>query len=350
MEEKIFSAGAKKVDEYIARIENGESKEDIFKDLPEAFKKSIENGLNKKEDKSEIEDNLLNVPPQYDGLPSDVLEEIWTIPVYVDEKKTESENERKRKIIENLREKELEENKIKEKELSDREKIEELRTKIQQPEKVEKQENKSDFEKFSVSNGETDEGMFWYQYRNKAAKNLKNEGKFEWGKERIYFDIKMDDMKRLGELVMKTAAENNIAIAYKFLDEEKTTDINKDGKETRFVANFATEDDAKKFMLAIKNNQSYESFISDRNLDYKGLRLDNIAEYASGFRETRSALERIMKGKVNDGGTSYSYLSETGKVISISLADYESFKKLYNEANLAMQKKKEEWSSLLNSK
>jgi len=350
MEKQDFFAGATKVNEYIARIKKGESKENIFKDLPESFRKSIENGLGKKENKSETEDSLLNVPPQYEGLPSDVLEEIWTIPVYVDEEKTKFENERRVKIIENLREKELNGKEVEEKELLDKEKIEELRTKIQQPEKMDKQENKSDFEKFSVSNGETDEGMFWYQYRNKAAKNLKNEGKFEWGKERIYFDIKMEDMKRLGDLVMKTAAENNIAIAYKFLDEEKTTDINKDGKETRFVANFATEDDAKKFMLAIKNDQSYESFISDRNLDYKGLRLDNIAEYASGFRETRSALERIMKGSISDHGTSYSYLSEAGKVISISLVDYESFKKSYNEANLVMQKKKEEWDRLLNSK
>lgn len=348
MEKTDISAGENKINEYISRINNGESKDEIFKGLPESFRKSIERGLNKEDDTANNEKDLVfSVSPQYEGLPSDVLEEIWTIPIYMDDEKTKYENERKRLVIENLRKKEMENDETVEKEISDKERIEELRKKIQQPENAEQTEDKTDSESFSVSNGETDTGMFWYQYRNKAAKLLKNDGKFEWGKERIYFDIKMADMQSLSNLVMKIASENNIAIAYKFLDEEKTTTINKDGKETRFVANFATEDDAKRFMLAIMSDPEYKYFVSDRNLDYNGIRLDGIAQYASGFRETRAALERIMHGKLNPDGTTYSYAAESGKVMTIPVADYEEFKKRYEDTDLIMQKKKADWDTLL---
>lgn len=348
MEMKEISPGENKINEYITRINNGEPKDNILDGLPESFRKSIENGLNQinnQRDNEKRED--LNVPPQYEGLPSYVLEEIWTIPVYVDNEKTVTEIKRKRLIIEKLREIEQGKAEIAEQVTSDNERIGELKKIIRQPESSEHTENGTDFESFSVSNGETDTGIFWYQYRNRAAKQLKSEGKFEWGKERVYFDIKMEDMKRLSNLVMKVASESNVAIAFKFLDEEKTTDVNKDGKETRFVANFATEDDAKKFMVAIMSDSLYKSFVSDRNLDYNGVRLDGIAQYASGFRETRAALERIMNGKPNPDGISYSYLAESGKTMTIPITDYEGFKKRYEDTSLLMQKKKAEWDALL---
>lgn len=43
---------------------------------------------------------------------------------------------------------------------------------------------------------------------------------------------------------------------------------------------------------------------SDRNLDYHGYKIDGIAHYASGFRETRASLESIIEtAKRNPDGT-----------------------------------------------
>lgn len=213
-----------------------------------------------------------------------------------------------------------------------------------------KQKAENPYGEFSVSNGETDTGFFWYQYRNKKAKELKESGEFEWGKERIYFDIKKEDMVSLGKLAMKVATENDIAIAFKHMDEEKTLDIQKDGNETRFVANFATENEAKRFLLAMKGQPEYASFVSDRNLSHDGIRIDAVAEYASGFREGRAALERVMNGKFNDNGDKYSYTSESGKEIVITPEEYRVFKDRYEKFSEEMENKKSSWMKLFNRK
>lgn len=71
----------KKVDEYIQRIKNGESKESILRDVPLSFTTAIEKGLN--------ENPLDAVPSKWKPLvhEPDLLEEMWTIPEYVDEAK-----------------------------------------------------------------------------------------------------------------------------------------------------------------------------------------------------------------------------------------------------------------------
>lgn len=43
------------------------------------------------------------VPPQYRGMHPDAIEEIWTIPQYVDPEKTRAEHERKRQVLDGLR-------------------------------------------------------------------------------------------------------------------------------------------------------------------------------------------------------------------------------------------------------
>jgi len=55
-----------------------------------------------------------HIPPQYEGLPSEVVEELWNSKKYVDPKKTETENIRREKAIQQIKDQE-EANKIREK-------------------------------------------------------------------------------------------------------------------------------------------------------------------------------------------------------------------------------------------
>lgn len=115
--EHNINAGQQKVQEYIARIKAGESKESIMQGLPQSFVVSIENGLNQPEQisKSVLEgtkkntDEEIEIPPQYKGLDSETLDFIWTIPVYIDEAKNKKENERKQKVIKMLQHQEQKE-------------------------------------------------------------------------------------------------------------------------------------------------------------------------------------------------------------------------------------------------
>jgi hypothetical protein len=66
------------------------------------------NSENMEADEETPTDIDLRLPPQYEGLPSEVIGELWTIPVYVDSEKTRSENERKERVLANLRLKERE--------------------------------------------------------------------------------------------------------------------------------------------------------------------------------------------------------------------------------------------------
>lgn len=184
----------------------------------------------------------------------------------------------------------------------------------------EKEKNDNLFKEFRFKNGTTVEitlengetgAMWWNVYTNAEAKRLKEAKEFEWGKERIYFDVPLASMKELGKLSMEIAGEQHIPIGFKYLDVEKTYDGLIDGKETRFVTNFASAKDARRFYEALSKNQEYRLIQSDRDMDYNGYNIDGVAHYASGFRENRSAVEKIIKAaKQNTDGT-YSYKGNT---------------------------------------
>lgn len=212
----------------------------------------------------------------------------------------------------------------------------------------EDRETEDPFEKFTVANGETDQGVFWNQYRNKEAKRLKESGEFTWGEERIYFDVPLSDMEKLRDVAMRVAGEGKIPIAFKYLDAGRTFDSQKDGSETRFVANFASREDAKRFFAALRESSEYREIAPDRKLDYKGIRVDDVAEYASGFREKRDSLERIMRntGK-NETSGSYEYHTESGKIISLSADEYENFSADYEAMRSSMKVAENEWKELL---
>lgn len=220
-----------------------------------------------------------------------------------------------------------------------------IREKIMHPEKA--KEDKDTFEEFSMANGETDTGAFWNQYKNEEAKRLKEAGKFTWGEERIYFDVPVSDMEKLRDVVMRVASEGKVAIAFKYLDDKKTYASQMDGSETRFVANFASREDAKRLFVALRATPEYQSIVPDRKLDYKGVRVDDIAEYASGFRERRDALERIARGASLNGQTGmYEYQLESGKTIALRPEEYERFSEEYSNALESWRAIEQEWRDL----
>lgn len=117
------SPGQQKVDEYIERIKNGESADEIMSGLPPSFRSAIESGLSDVEETGEkqkeketksVEEAYLEdfeiIPPQYEGLSSDVLDEIWVVKEYSDPEKTRLEKLRKARAIEFLKKKEVNDN------------------------------------------------------------------------------------------------------------------------------------------------------------------------------------------------------------------------------------------------
>ncbi|MDD5639298.1 MAG: hypothetical protein PHR47_00630 [Candidatus Pacebacteria bacterium] len=191
-----------------------------------------------------------------------------------------------------------------------------------------------DYSEFKVKNGETDTDVFWYQFSNTAAKKMEKQGNFEWGKERIYFDVPLDQMEKLRDIVFTTAKDGHIPIAFKYLDTSKTSQIDlKEGSETtRFVANFASVHDARKFYEILIKNEQYKEIKPDRTVNYYGYNLDNLAHYASGYREKREALKRIRDTAQKIDNENYIYDSSNGKKkIKITKLQYEEFMKQLNE-------------------
>ena len=120
-----LSAGEIKVNEYVSRIQGGESKDSIFQGLPESFRTRIEDKL-----AQSTEEDEKGIPPQYRGLNSEILDEIWTIPEYVDREKTKELKDKKAKAVAALRERELSETAKKERQTADEQKIAELRQQL----------------------------------------------------------------------------------------------------------------------------------------------------------------------------------------------------------------------------
>lgn len=317
--EKISSPGEKKVAEYVDRIRRGESKDSVTDGLPQSFVDSIESELGNLENIDDEAGSSLKsqerdlIPPQYQGLGSDALDFAWTISLYTDPEKTKKEQERKAKALEFLRKKESDENESKIRELKRREELKKVKKELGMEDERTEYEGieDQDYKDFSIKRGETDQGVFWNEYRNVAAKKLKESGEFEWGKERIYFDIKLDDFETLRDMIMNISKEKKIPVAFKYLDTENTGNINlkPESEITRFVANFASTEDAKLLYYELVKLEEYNRLTSDRNLDHNGYNIDGVAHYASGYREIRSALKsKIDSATENPDGT-YDYIA-----------------------------------------
>lgn len=195
-----------------------------------------------------------------------------------------------------------------------------------EPQQEQKETQTDDYGNFDYGNAETAPGVWWNAYDSKAAKKLKKEGKFQWGKERIYFDIPTDQMETLRDLTQRIAQEQHIPIAFKHLDTSKSEPWASQD-ETRFVANFASVEDAKKFYEGLRQSDEYQKMKSDRNFDYHGHNIDGVAHYASGYREQREPLKRAIEtAKRNPDGT-YTYKSPKDEDIQIEEWQYEKWKK-----------------------
>ncbi len=343
-----LSGAEQKVNEYVERIDKGESMESVMQGLPSTFRDAIEKKLLAKEQQKDDgfeQKELAIIPPQYEGLDAESLDFIWDVKEYVDPQKTAQEKERKARALAYLKEKEEGIHKKEESTLSAQEDAEQIKKGlgISKMESLETKEGDA-FSEFRMKNGETDAGFFWNEYRNNKAKELKNTGEFEWGKERIYFDVSIQDCEKLRDIAFTIASAKKIPIAFKYIDNEKTFPVHKDGKETRFVANFASSDDARKFYEALAQNAEYQTLVADRTLDYKGIRIDALAEYASGFREIKGALERIMSATATESGA-YEYIAESGKKMVISKDSYEIFKGQHQKLQEAIAEEKKKWFS-----
>ncbi|MBP6855122.1 MAG: hypothetical protein KBD26_02595 [Candidatus Pacebacteria bacterium] len=129
-----------KIEEYVNRIKNGESKDSIFQGLPESFKSGIEKRLNKTSEEKP-EQGISEIPAKYRGLDSETLDFIWTFPEYVDQEKTKELKEKKARALAALREKESAEKGKEERHQSDQQKIAELREQLGVTKPVETMEN-----------------------------------------------------------------------------------------------------------------------------------------------------------------------------------------------------------------
>lgn len=111
MEKEPKTGGVAKIAEYADRIASGETLESVLDGLPTSMRQAVESLVNsEKVNAVEVSstDASLRLPPQYEGLSAEIIEELWTIPIYVGPEKTRSENENKRRVLENLRLKEKE--------------------------------------------------------------------------------------------------------------------------------------------------------------------------------------------------------------------------------------------------
>ena len=125
-----MSAGERKIAEYAVRIQGGESKEDIMRGLPESFKTGIEKRLAQNSAIEIPSDPIADIPMKYNGLDSEALIEVWTIPEYLDREKTKSLKEKRAKAIAFLQTKEQAEAANEDRVLASQEKVQTLQEKL----------------------------------------------------------------------------------------------------------------------------------------------------------------------------------------------------------------------------
>lgn len=178
---KSLTNAEQKIEEYVNRINNGESKDSIFQGLAESFKSGIEKRLNETlEEKTD--QGISEIPAQYRDLDSETLDFIWTFPEYVDQEKTKELKEKKARALAALREKESKERGKEERHQSDQQKIAELREQLGISEPIETMQNQEKpvtvpkSEEFSVMNIEERKKLHGWTASYELAKIAKQKG------------------------------------------------------------------------------------------------------------------------------------------------------------------------------
>jgi hypothetical protein len=343
------SPGQLKIEEYAARALAGESAETMLEGLPTGMRAAAEAAIAAaraaqaapaapapeagaeapaEAEPAQAEFVASEIPPQYEGMPAWLVEEMWVDPVYVDQAKNEESKRRREAAIAAIRAREERASRREEAETVAGERASELKAELGIPGAPKLPEGNDPFSEFKVKKGETDIGAFWEQWRNREAKRLKESGQLEWGKERIYFDVPLAQMGALRDLCFAVAAREKVALAFKHIDTEKSAPHQMGDEDTRFVANFASAGEAARFYRALAADPAYAALAPDRHVDYKGLRLDALAEYASGYREGRGPLERIIRTAEPDGD-GFTYERANGRRGRIDAWQMEQFQKQY---------------------
>lgn len=196
-----------------------------------------------------------------------------------------------------------------------------------------------DFSDFSVKNWETDVESYWYEFKNVAAKKLKEKWLFEWGSHRLYFDIWFDDFETLKTLMIDISSDEKIAIAFKYLDREKShqSDISDESETTRFVANFKDISDAKKFYKLLSETPEYKKLKPDRKRKYDGYSVDEKCTYANKYREQRAALWQMIKTARFSDNNNVEYIGVSWKLMKITADQYHAFKKQFSDMEEAIK-------------
>ncbi len=307
---KPLTGGEQKAEEYVNRIENGESKDLIFEDLPESFKSRIEKRLAEKakekreQVKEKTEQGINEIPPQYRGLDSETLDFIWTFPEYIDQEKTKEMKEKKARALATLREKESEEKVKEERHKAEQKKIDELITQlgITRPlENIETQENKitiSNTEELPTLSIEERKKLHGWDASYELAKIAKQQGvdlskisREEYVNFAIQNSLAIDDSQlrvapwqRMGISVQEIVLANRERKAQIKEESEKAfakfcyETQEKAGQENRFLSENirvrqGTKDSNSWLYFGINNgtgeksNETYKSYVSVKDLN-----------------------------------------------------------------------------------
>lgn len=304
LDSKNFLPGAEqKIEEYVNRIKNGESKDSIFEGLSESFKSGIEKRLAERSEEK-LEQGINEIPPQYRGLDSETLDFIWTFPEYIDQEKTKELKEKKARALAALQEKESAEKRKEERHQADQQKILELREQLGVAKPVETTENQEkppiafNLEELPTLSIEERKKLHGWTASYELAKIAKQQGidlskisREEYVDFAIQNSLAIDDdqlrvapWQRMSISVEEIVAENRERKAQIAQESEKAFakfcyEIQqKAGQENRFISENirvrqGTKDSNSWLFFGINNgtgeksNETYKSYISVKDLN-----------------------------------------------------------------------------------
>lgn len=144
-ESGILPGAQNKINEYVERINAGESADAVLDGLPPSFRSAVENKLKQSsQDQQPSVKKVALIPPQYKGLTAEALEFIWDIPEYIDPVKTKELQAQKATALAYLREQEARQQAIIDREQNDQVSInallQDLDVHIEQPTPTEEPE------------------------------------------------------------------------------------------------------------------------------------------------------------------------------------------------------------------
>jgi len=129
--ENFKNPGEQKIDEYVSRIQAGESVDKIIEGLPDSIKKIISERLSIKSVDLVKSDVEVIIPTQLRDQPAEILEEMWQLNLNSDPEIAKKQIEERQRIIDKRRYEEEQEKKLfAEQKIKDSEEITEIRDRL----------------------------------------------------------------------------------------------------------------------------------------------------------------------------------------------------------------------------